>query len=167
MVKINFRFTSPGIKVWGLFFFFFPWKTSRAKLRSDNGYVVEMPILPRRVAGDLWWVMFFLPHLKEITEAGRCLHRMRWSIWREEGWRRPAGEPHYCHCIDSRPPWRAWWGAAEDDMAVTGSVPRNGRDGHPYSFISVEEQCHKVYIWSDDFPLHSQWPVKCVGGKDT
>lgn len=166
MVKINFRFTSPGIKVWGLFFFS-PWKTSRAKLRSDNGYVVEMPILPRRVAGDLWWVMFFLPRKKEITEAGRCMppqhevkHLLRGGL-EKDSWGASL------LLLQWQPPWRAWWGEGEDDRAVTGSVPRNGRDALPYSFISLEEQCHKVYIWSDDFPLHSQWPVKCVGGKDT
>lgn len=71
MVKINFRFTSPGIKVLGLIFS--PWKTSRAKLRSDNGYVVEMPILPwkrnRRALGSY----IFSSQLEGNNGSRRCM----------------------------------------------------------------------------------------------
>lgn len=87
MVKINFRFTSPGIKVLGLFFFLFPERLVEQRL--DNGQVVEAPLLPTQVAGDLWQILFFffLPNLKEIKETWRCMS----SICQKEDWRMTAG----------------------------------------------------------------------------
>lgn len=73
MVKINFRFTSPGIKVLGLFFFFPPERLVEQSSDQTMCMLLRCPFSSRKVAGDLWWVMFFPLNLKEITEAGRCM----------------------------------------------------------------------------------------------
>lgn len=167
MVKINFRFTSPGIKVLGLFFFFFPWKTSRAKLRSDNVYVVEMPILlqkssRRSLVGYVFSSQF---------EGNNGVKEMHASTgWGQASVERRAGEWQLGSLITAtaftvsrhREPDGEQMETTWKWQALCLGI---GRMPWQYNLASREAWCHRFNIRSDYLPLQSMASKVCLGRK--
>lgn len=124
-----------------LFFFFFPWKTSRAKLRSDNGYVVEKPTLPWEVA-DLWWVIFFPSQFEENNRSRRCMppqgevkHLLRGGL-RSDSWGNLVTPATVMSLIGSSQMWHG----------SIGLGACSGRNVLPGSLLSMESGCHKPHM---------------------
>lgn len=114
MVKINFRFTSPGIKVLGLFLFPFLERLVEQSSDQTMGTLLRCPCSPRREPEISGRLCFFPPSLKEITAAGRCIppegevgHLLKGGLERDswEAWLLPL------HL--SSAPSRGWWGSGE------------------------------------------------------